>query len=132
VRLNQLKTQGTLVGEKLNDPEFRERWEAKTLARAVAAQVVTYRADHGLSQKALGDLLGVRQPQVARIESGEHTPELDTLARLSHVLGIEFALDITPAKQEPRLITKTARTSKALATQEARGASLRLSARAAG
>jgi transcriptional regulator with XRE-family HTH domain len=131
MRLSQLKTQGTLVGEKLHNPEFRERWESKALARAVAAQVVTYRAEHELSQKALGDLLGVRQPQVARIESGEHTPEIDTLARLSQALGIEFALDIAPAEREPKLITKPAR-AKALATQQARGASVTLSARAAG
>lgn len=132
MKLEKLKTHGTLVAEQLTtDPAFRQEWESKALARAVAAQVVAYRADHGLSQRALADRLGVRQPQVARIESGERAPELDTLMRLANVLGIEFTLDIVPAELEPKLITKAAREGKALATHTARGSRATLSACAA-
>jgi transcriptional regulator with XRE-family HTH domain len=132
MRLDKLKTHGTLVAEQQTaDPAFREEWESKAFARAVAAQVIGYRADQGLSQRALAERLGVRQPQVVRIESGEHSPELDTLMRLAHVLGIEFTLDIVPAEREPKLITKAARETRALATHTARGARATLSARAA-
>jgi transcriptional regulator with XRE-family HTH domain len=35
------------------------------------------------------------QPQVARIESGEVNPSLDTLARISLRLRIDFAIEVT-------------------------------------
>jgi transcriptional regulator with XRE-family HTH domain len=38
----------------------------------------------------------MRQPHVARLESGEHEPSVSTLARLSVALGVDFTLVITP------------------------------------
>jgi transcriptional regulator with XRE-family HTH domain len=52
--------------------------------------------ERALSQTALGRILGMPQSAVARIESGEHVPTIDTLVRLSDALGIEFALNIVP------------------------------------
>jgi len=49
-----------------------------------------------LTQTAFGRLVGMRQPHVARLESGEHEPSLSTLARLSATLDVDFILDITP------------------------------------
>jgi len=39
---------------------------------------------------------GMRQPAIARLESGDVTRSVDTLLRLSHALGMEFRVDITP------------------------------------
>ena len=55
-----------------------------------ALQVVAYRAEHGLSQSALAKLLGMAQPGVARLESGDHTPTIETLQRLSGTLGPDW------------------------------------------
>lgn len=38
--------------------------------------------------------LGMRQPNIARLESGEHEPSLATLTRLSSVLGLDFSIEI--------------------------------------
>jgi transcriptional regulator with XRE-family HTH domain len=38
----------------------------------------------------------VKQPQVARLESGLVTPSIDTLVRISERLGIEFTVEIRP------------------------------------
>jgi transcriptional regulator with XRE-family HTH domain len=38
----------------------------------------------------------MKQPAVARLEAGEHNPSLDTLARLSSALGIDFHIRVTP------------------------------------
>ena len=59
---------------------------------------ILYRVQHELSQTALAKLLGVKQPQVARLEAGEVTPSIDTLTRLASRLGLEFHIDITPTK----------------------------------
>ena len=52
------------------DAAARERWERTALARAVAIAVIRYRAEHRLSQRALGKQLGMPQPHVARLELG--------------------------------------------------------------
>src|SRR5688572_22565554 len=92
------KTHGELVAEQeLADPAFREEWERLAVARAVAATVISYRADHDLSQRELASLLHVPQPQVARLESGEYEPSHKTLMRLASSLGLEFTISITAA-----------------------------------
>jgi ribosome-binding protein aMBF1 (putative translation factor) len=106
----QAKTQGTLVAEEMNrDPQFREEWEATAVARLVAAKIINYRAENKLSQRALAEKLGVKQPFVARLEAGETNPEVETLIKLSRVLRIEFVIDISPEKRAPKLVTKRAR-----------------------
>ena len=57
-----------------DDPSFRAYWERTVLARAVALAVVGHRVKHGLTQTQLAAQLGVRQPQVARLEMGSTIP----------------------------------------------------------
>jgi transcriptional regulator with XRE-family HTH domain len=86
------------------DPEYRREWERTALARAVAVKVISYRAEHSLSQTALAKCLQMTQPAIARLESGEHNPTFPTLLRLSDALGIELAINIAPTGREPQLI----------------------------
>jgi transcriptional regulator with XRE-family HTH domain len=85
-----------VLSRQLADPAFRSEWERTAFARAIALRVVTYRADHDLSQSALGRRLRMAQSGVARLESGEHTPTLETLQRLSTVLGTGFVVGVDP------------------------------------
>ncbi len=80
------------------NPEFRAEWERLALARAVAVAVVSYRAKHGLTQTQLAHRLRVRQPHIARLEMGEHTPSLEMLQRLSRRLGLRFIVEVAPAE----------------------------------
>lgn len=79
------------------DPEFRAYWERTALARAVALALISYRVKHHLTQTRLAEKLGVRQPQVARLEMGEHTPSLEMLQRLARTLGLRFVVEVAPA-----------------------------------
>jgi ribosome-binding protein aMBF1 (putative translation factor) len=107
MKRTKTKSHGELVARELNrDDVFRAEWEKTELARVVAAQVIGYRTDHALSQRKLAAKLGIKQPQVARLESGEQNPAIETLIMLSSKLGIEFMIDITPTKKTPKLITK--------------------------
>jgi transcriptional regulator with XRE-family HTH domain len=96
MKLAELKRRQEVLADHLEDRATRERWEKTALARAVALRLVAYRADHGLSQTALAKLLEMKQPAIARLESGETNPSWETLARLSHGLGLEFLIDIAP------------------------------------
>jgi ribosome-binding protein aMBF1 (putative translation factor) len=95
-----MKRAEQVLAEQLEDPAFREEWDRTAVARAVATRVVAYRAQHGMSQAALARTMGVSQPLVARLESGEHEPTLTTLSRLSRHLGLEFHIDVTPTSME--------------------------------
>lgn len=93
----RLRSTAALREEQLRrDPTFRAYWERTALARAVALAVVGHRVKHGLTQTQLAAQLGVRQPQVARMEMGEHTPSLALLQKLAGVLGLRFIVEVAP------------------------------------
>ena len=108
MKLSELKTNDEILQEELQDPEFRAEWERTALARAVALAIVRYRGDHGLSQRDLAERLGMKQPQVARLELGEVNPSMETLMRVSGQLGIEFTIDVRPAGTRVHNVTKRA------------------------
>lgn len=107
--IDRLKTHGELVADELQDEGFRQEWDRLAFARAVAVKIIEYRADHGLSQRQLAAQLGLPQPQVARLENGDHDPSQKTLARIAGTLGIEITISITAENQEPRALTKRGR-----------------------
>jgi len=109
MKLSEMKTNEELIAEQLRtDPEFRAEWDRTALARAVALAVVRYRAEHELSQRDLAQRLGMKQPQVARLELGDVNPSMDTLMRISSHLGIEFTIDVRPSGAPARNVTKRA------------------------
>ena len=90
----------------LQDPEYRREYERTKLANDVAIKVITYRVQHDLTQSQLARRLGWRQPNVARLEAGDHEPSVGTLARLADVLGLDFSLDIKRGKLRLRHTTR--------------------------
>jgi DNA-binding XRE family transcriptional regulator len=77
------------------NPDFRALWDSQAFAREVAHRIIAYRADHGLTQDQLGKLVGISQPAVAMLESGEDAPTLKTMAKVSAATDLEFHLDIS-------------------------------------
>ena len=93
-------TKEELLVDYTADLETQARREKTALARAVARAVVRYRSENRLSQSALAAKLGLRQPHIARLELGERNPTIESLERLSRVLGLRFILDVAPAGAE--------------------------------
>jgi transcriptional regulator with XRE-family HTH domain len=116
MQLRDMQTFDEVLSQDLQDPEFRARWERTALARAVANRVISYRTQLGLAQGELAEQLGMKQPQIARLESAEHNPTIDTLIKLVNVLDIEFVIDIHPAKKASKLVNKRAQTTAAVST----------------
>ena len=98
-----------LAEEKLADPEFAAEWQRTAPSREFAVALMRYRAEHDLSQRGLAKELGVSQPRVAKLESGEHNPSVDSIINVARRLGIEFAIDIAPSGRKPTLVTARAR-----------------------
>jgi transcriptional regulator with XRE-family HTH domain len=104
-----------LVEEQLADPKFKAEWQRFAPAREFASTLLRYRAEHGLSQRALAKRLGLSQPRIVKLESGDHNPEIDTIINAVRQLGIEFALDVAPADRKPMLVTARAQKRGAIA-----------------
>ncbi|HEX3041157.1 MAG TPA: helix-turn-helix transcriptional regulator [Solirubrobacterales bacterium] len=94
--------------EQLADPSFKAEWQRLAPAREFAATLLRFRSEHKLSQRALATRLGVSQPRIVKLESGEHNPEVDTIINAVRRLGIEFALDVSPTNRKPALVTARA------------------------
>lgn len=59
---------------------------------AVLGELIKARQEKGLSQKKLGELSGVRQPVIARMERGITSPQLDTVLKVLAPLGKTLAV----------------------------------------
>lgn len=94
-----------LAEEFVADPSFRAEWQRLAPARKFAAVLIRYRAEHDLNQRQLAKRLGVSQPRIVKLESGEHNPDVSTIINAVRRLGIEFCLDVSPAGRKPALIT---------------------------
>jgi transcriptional regulator with XRE-family HTH domain len=112
LKLSGLQTHDEVLAEELRDPEFRAEWERLTLARAVGQCVLQYRAQHALSQRDLAKLLGIKQPQVARLEAGTHDPSFQTLRLLADRLGMEFLVAVSPRRGQARWVKSRPRAAK--------------------
>ena len=53
------------------------------------------RLKQGLSQRALADRIGMKQPQLAKIERLDSVPSLATLNRYAAGLGLKLKLTVT-------------------------------------
>ncbi|MBP3816661.1 MAG: helix-turn-helix transcriptional regulator [Butyrivibrio sp.] len=60
-------------------------------------EIIAVRKEQGISQRELGKLTGIKQPVIARIESGQSSPRIDTLVKLLAPLGKTIA--VAPLKQ---------------------------------
>jgi DNA-binding XRE family transcriptional regulator len=95
-RVAASKTASELAAKDARDPEVAAEMARTAVANQLAILLIQYRVDHGLTQTALARRLGMSQPAVARLESGDHAPSLATLGRLSRVLGMTLRLELSP------------------------------------
>jgi GTP diphosphokinase / guanosine-3',5'-bis(diphosphate) 3'-diphosphatase len=82
-----------LVAEHERDPEQKIHIEAgrKLVAEQYAPHIrglAALRLRRGWSQRTLADAIGVKQPHIARLESGHNDPSLSTMRKLAVALGV--------------------------------------------
>lgn len=58
----------------------------------IVAEVIKLRQEKGLTQKQLEELSGVKQPIIARMETGANIPQLSTVIKLLVPLGKTLAI----------------------------------------
>lgn len=74
MKLSEVKSLDLVIEEHREDIEFRVDWDRYAFARDVANRVIQYRTERSLSQRQLAAIVGLAQPQIARLEKAEHQP----------------------------------------------------------
>ena len=87
--------------------EVRSRWLENPEARRIyeesepAYQLARLRIIRGLTQQELAELVGTKQPSIARLESGKCSPSLPFLQRVAEALGttLSVKIEVEPAPE---------------------------------
>lgn len=80
------------------DDEFdKEHFTPEEIAEsnlrvALITSLVQAREEQGLSQRDLETISGVKQPQIARMESGNSNPQLNTILKVLAAMGKTLAI----------------------------------------
>lgn len=78
----------SLLTDFHSDPEFAAAWAIEQPKVNLAANTIRLRRARNMTQADLARAVGVRQPRIAEIERGDANPQLETVARLAHALGV--------------------------------------------
>lgn len=65
----------------------------------ISIALFDYREKHKLSQKKLAEILGVTQPMVAKLESGDYNYTVEQLWKISNKLNFTFTIDFEMAPE---------------------------------
>lgn len=88
-----MKAHRQYVKEQIkHDHRFAKDLEDARVQVRLAVMISALREDKGLSQRDLARITGLKQPQIARIESGDYLPTLETLMKLVNALGAQVII----------------------------------------
>jgi predicted nucleotidyltransferase len=74
--------------------QIRKQGVLEALGSAIANQ----RTALGMSQAGLATLIGSHHSQISRIETGQHVPTVDMLARIAMAFGSDLVLGLQPGE----------------------------------
>jgi ribosome-binding protein aMBF1 (putative translation factor) len=97
-----LKILDNLTGD---DPHLRELIDKETLNAHVARIIYETRTSAGLTQQQLADLIGTKQPDIARLEDADYQGHsLTMLHRIATALGQRVEIAFVPVgKKRPSI-----------------------------
>lgn len=58
--------------------------------KGLIEQMVARRREIHMTQRELAEIVGVKQPSIARFERGETTPRFDTLVKIVYALNMDI------------------------------------------
>lgn len=76
----------------LADPEVQQAYDALE----PAYQIARLRIARGLTQTQLAQLVGTKQPSIARLESGASQPSMAFLQKVAAALGARLEVRLVP------------------------------------
>ena len=79
----------------MKDKKFREVWEAGALEREVRSAIIRKRIEKNLSQAQVAKLANMQQSAIARFETSESSPTLETASRILAAVGAKIKVSVS-------------------------------------
>ena len=76
----------------LRDKKVREIWEAGTAERAIRMGIIRKRIEKKLTQAQVATRANMRQSAIARFETGNESPTLETTSRILAAVGAKVRI----------------------------------------
>jgi DNA-binding XRE family transcriptional regulator len=81
--------------ELIADPHTFVEYQAVS----IIYQLIRLRIERGLTQAELAELVGTKQPSIARLERGDSEPSLTLLRKVAAALGARLEINLVPVDQ---------------------------------
>jgi len=79
------------LNKQLEGPEFAKEYKMALVEVRFAVSLAMLREKRGLTQAQLAELVGAKQPMIARYEKGQ-IPSVTMIKKLTHALGGIFTI----------------------------------------
>ena len=70
-----------------SDPEVMKELELNAVEYQVVREIIKARKELNLTQEQLADLVGTKQSNISRLESGEYNPTIEFLSKIANAMG---------------------------------------------
>ena len=70
-----------------SDPEVMRELELNAVEYQVVREIIKARKELNLTQEQLADLVGTKQSNISRLESGEYNPTIEFLSKIANAMG---------------------------------------------
>ena len=90
--------------DELKNPEFVKGYGAEVAKNNIGMTLFKIRKRMNLTQKQLSDKLGISQPYIAKLESGDANPTVGSIGEILAILGFILITDTSPIKQETTIV----------------------------
>jgi DNA-binding XRE family transcriptional regulator len=89
-------------------PGFKEGLDELFPYHDLSLEIGTLRADLEMTQTEFGQLVGVPQSTVARLESGQQNPSVGMLKRIAQATGTELVVEFRRPRRQRQASTRRA------------------------
>ena len=76
----------------LRDKQVKEELENNEAEYKIIEEIIMARRENNLTQKGLAELIGTKQSNISRLESGNYNPTLEFLNKIAKAVGKELEI----------------------------------------
>lgn len=87
------KTLAQVHDEAMQDPAYREAWDAEEELDRLQQTLKSWRVEAGLTSAQVAARMGIKPPTISRMENNATKMSYETLLRYAHACGVSFKLE---------------------------------------
>lgn len=87
-------------------PDLQAEYERLRPRFEVLGELIRARNSEGLTQRQLGERMGVSQGVVSRLFSGDHSPRIDTIAAAARAMGYDLEVRLVKRSEAQRRVAE--------------------------